>query len=95
MARRYLQSIPQLPDFEVSWCAGCNSFGHADSTTLESTKSAASLQRGLDQQEKDQDGDVVMEDGFSKELTSEKSESELSSFMTEAKNVLGDDKSMK
>lgn len=64
---------------------------YGDSTVLGSTKAVVFLEGGLDQQEDDLNGDVVMGPRSNKGLNSKMSESELSTFMLDAGNVLEDD----
>lgn len=67
---------------------GTIAFAYEDSIALGSEMAAVSLHRGLDQEEGDSEGDVVMGDMFDKTSSSEKSEPELSAFTLQTTNVL-------
>lgn len=62
-------------------------FAYRDSAAFGSRKAALSLKEGLDQQEGDSDGDVMMRGGSNREWDSAKSDSELFAFTVGAKSV--------
>lgn len=70
-------------------------FAFKDSNASSSKKAAVFLERVLNQQDGDSDGDTVMRSRSNRESDSDESDSELSALALETGNVPEDDKSMK
>lgn len=62
-----------------------------DTTALGPIETAVFLKSGLDQQEGDLDGEIVIEDGSSRWSSNKSSRSELSTCLLDAEKIHGND----